>query len=312
MGDWVNDYLKEAKNRFSSDTFKEKKTAFSRFFKDAEIGIDTPINTLNLTVCRNFLNKQSEERSGYAANKDRKNLATAWKWGTVKLEGWPKGENYFLSVDKFPEVRQPRYVPPEDDFWKVYNQVEGQDQLMLLTFLHLAARRGEIFQLKWDDVDFSNNRIGLWTQKRKGGNKEYDRLPMTTDLRGALLQWWQERLLITDVERDHVFVCLDKTPFCEEYYGKPFTVRQHFMARLCNRVKVKPFGFHAIRHLTASILYKKGYPVSVIQTILRHKNPNTTVKYLRSHGLEETREALEEGLKGPAKVLEFKKAVNTK
>src|SRR5208283_2976510 len=136
MGDWVNDYLKEAKNRFSSDTFKEKKTAFSRFFKDAEIGIDTPINTLNLTVCRNFLNKQSEERSGYAANKDRKNLATAWKWGTVKLEGWPKGENYFLSVDKFPEVRQPRYVPPEDDFWKVYNQVEGQDQLMLLTFLH--------------------------------------------------------------------------------------------------------------------------------------------------------------------------------
>jgi len=133
---------------------------------------------------------------------------------------------------------------------------------------------------------------------------------MTTDLREALLNWWQERMLITDADREHVFICLDKTSFCEEYYGKPFTVRQHFMARLCGKAKVKHFGFHAIRHLTASILYQKGYAVSVIQAILRHKNPNTTAKYLRSLGLEETREALEEGLKGPAKVLEFKKAVN--
>jgi len=79
------------------------------------------------------------------------------------------------------------------------------------------------------------------------------------------------------------------------------------MERLCNRAYVKPFGFHAIRHLTASILYKKGYPLAVIQAILRHANPNTTARDIRSLGLEETRGTLEEGLKGPAEVIEFKK-----
>ena len=68
---------------------------------------------------------------------------------------------------------------------------------------------------------------------------------------------------------------------------------------------VKPFGYHAIRHLTASILYQKGYPLSVVQAILRHKNPNTTVRYLQTLGLEQAREALEEGLSGPAHVLDF-------
>jgi len=41
--------------------------------------------------------------------------------------------------------------------------------------------------------------------------------------------------------------------------------------------------------------------------ILRHSNPNTTARYIRSLGLEETRGALEEGLKGPARVIEFQK-----
>ena len=82
---------------------------------------------------------------------------------------------------------------------------------------------------------------------------------------------------------------------------------RHLMERLCKRAKVKPFGFHGIRHLTASILYQKGYTPSVIQTILRHVSPNTTARYIHSLGLEETREALEEGLKGPAQVIEFKK-----
>jgi hypothetical protein len=53
---------------------------------------------------------------------------------------------------------------------------------------------------------------------------------------------------------------------------------------------------------------KKGYPLTVIQAIPRHASPNTTARYIRSLELEETRGVLEEGLRGPAHVVEFKKA----
>jgi len=151
------------------------------------------------------------------------------------LKGFPKDlMNPFASVPKFKEDRNDRYVPQAEDFWKVFDLTEGQDKVMLTAFLHLAARRNEILSLKWSDVDFARHRVRLWTQKRKGG-REYDWLPMTSELRSSFLWWREQRLAMKTTDQEHVFVCLDQTPFCEQYYGKPFTVRQHFMRRLCEK-----------------------------------------------------------------------------
>jgi integrase len=73
--------------------------------------------------------------------------------------------------------------------------------------------------------------------------------------------------------------------------GAPYLYRQHWMKRLCTRAGVRPFGLHAIRHLSASILANEGVPVIVIQGILRHKNSNTTQRYL--HRLSEMKTALQ-------------------
>ncbi len=72
VGDWVNQYLEEAELRFAKVTFDEKKAAFTRFFTDTGLIKDSPIEGISLTVCRNYLIKQNRERSGNAANKDRK------------------------------------------------------------------------------------------------------------------------------------------------------------------------------------------------------------------------------------------------
>ncbi len=304
--DWANEYLDYSNERYAQKTYKEKRSVFERLIR--VFSPEMHVLDLSPAKCMSFLRKQASARSGYAANKDRKNLAAGWEWGRTYLAGFPQDDlNPFKAVKKFKEIRSPRYIPPEEDFWTVYESVEGQDKVMLLTCLHLAARRSELFNLTWADVDFGNNQVCLWTNKREDGNQEPDWLPMTTELRDALRRWWDERP-IKDVA--HVFVCLNPPPCTEHLYGEPFKYRQRFMANICKEAGVKPFGFHAIRHLTASILYRKGYSVGLIQAVLRHKSPTTTNRYLRSLGLEQVRDGLEEGLKGPAKVIEFKKQKN--
>jgi integrase len=300
LGDWAQTYLDVAKSRFADKTYDEKRSMFRRFFE--VVSPTLPVSKLKPADVLAYTIKQKEDRSGYAANKDRKNLVAAWNWGMKYMDPPLPGPNPCL-VDRMPEERQPRYVPPEEDFWKVFDTAEGQDKLMLLAFLHLAARRSEIFRLTWSDIDFGNNRVRLWTRKRADGTYEYDWLPMTAQLRESFRSWWENRPF---KDHSHVFLCLDETEFTREYYGKPFVYRLQFMRRLCDRAKVKRFGFHAIRHLSASILYSLGCEIAVIQAILRHKSPNTTERYLRSIGLERVRNALEDLTRPKGELIEFK------
>lgn len=288
LADWAQMYLDFAEATFSRKTYEEKKSLFRRFFKEVDPTLS--IEELNKPKVLAYIMKQEEDRSGNAANKDRKNLVAAWNWGVEYLDPPLPSPNPCL-VKRMPEVRHPRYIPPEKDFWQVYGVAQGQDKIMLLTFLHLAARRGEIFRLAVPDLDFDNSRLRLWTRKRKDGNFEYDWLPMTKELRDALL-WWLKKRPIKD--SPYVFLCLDDTPFCREDYGKPFRYRLQFMRRLCDKAGVKRFGFHAIRHLSAIILYKLGYGVNTIQLILRHKSPRTTELYLKNLGLGVAKDALNE------------------
>ena len=53
------------------------------------------------------------------------------------------------------------------------------------------------------------------------------------------------------------------------------------MPRLCG---VKPFGFHALRHKSASITFVVG-GLSAAQSLMGHYRATTTDRYVRSAGL---------------------------
>lgn len=214
----------------------------------------------------------------YAANKDRKNLLAAWNYAEEYIKGFPQTKKSPFKVRKMPEIRDPRYVPPLDDFWAVFNLAGEQDKVMLLTFLYTAARRGEVFKLTWNDIDFESKTIRLGTKKRENGSMEYDTLPMVDDLAEALKGRFKKSQSFTVFPTEQ---------------GKEYILRDKFMPKLCKLAGVQHFGYHGIRHLTATVLYHKGCDLSTIQAILRHKSPFTTTRYLKSLGLENVRDSLE-------------------
>lgn len=243
-----------------------------RSFKalQAEIDPSTPLDQVLpsdvLTVSQRLLT----DRSGAVANEFRKKWIAAWNWGTKYLNDMPRCANPFL-VEKMPEKKRAKYVPPVKDLYKVIDAVSTeQDEAMLWTQLHLAARPGEVFKLKWVDVDFSNQQVRLWTSKRKGGNTESDWVPMSDVLYSILLEQRQEN------GSEYVFIC----PVTGDRYKR----RQIWFDRLCVRAKVKRFTMHALRHLSASILSENGVPIRTIQAILRHRSLATTERYLHELG----------------------------
>jgi hypothetical protein len=85
LGDWIQKYLDYAKSRFTQKTYKEKCSMFRRFFK--HIDPVTSVSELKAAHVMEYIMAQKEKRSGYVANKDRKNIVAAWNWGLKRISG---------------------------------------------------------------------------------------------------------------------------------------------------------------------------------------------------------------------------------
>lgn len=266
--DFCTAYLKAQEGQCCKRTMNEKTLSCRRALKI--LSPDMQVEKITLPEAMEVLRHVAREDGGNVANKTRKNLAAMWEWGK-RYWGLPP-VNPFREAERFPYDRKPRYVPPEADFWKVYEVAQEQDKTFLLFLLHTGARREEAFRLDWQDVDFERQQVRLGTRKNSSRGITYAWIPMTTELAEALAN--KKGLKASG------------PVFTDPATGLPFRERMHFMERLCKRAGVKNFGFHAIRHLAATIMAHAGLDLPSVQAILRHQSPNTTARYIRSLGVQ--------------------------
>jgi integrase len=265
-------YLDYSETRHHKGTFAAKRIALKRLFLSVPPG--TAPETLTLQAVLASLTRTARETTNANANKDRKELSAFWEFGK-KFHGFPR-LNPFREVERFPERQEGHYVPPVQDFWRVYEAADLRDKALLLTLLHTAGRRSEVLHLIWADVDFSQRKIRLSTCKTRDGSRERVWLTMTKALHQALADHRMRR----HGGKEYVFV--SKTT------GEPYGDRKHFVERLCERAGVRPFGYHGIRGLSATLLAQE-IPPQEVQKILRHQNLATTVRYIRSLGITDDR-----------------------
>ncbi len=290
--EWEDLYLRHSEAEHVSKHFDGHRRSFR--YASEYLDMTKEVRAIDEPAAKRLLDDIAREKGSGVSNRTRKSLHTAWKYGCQYIEYFPKDiGNPFANIPHYKTEQQLRYVPGVSDFWRVVNAADDfQDRVLLLTFLFTAGRRGEIFGLQWEDIDFRRNMIRLWTRKRDRG-REYDLLPLVGELKRELLAHWENRAF---PNQPYVFVvtkALRTIPREKSRIGQPFVSRQKFLESLCKRAKVKPFGYHAIRHLTASMLWQNGETLDTIQSVLRHKAATTTNRYIRSLGLESARRGLE-------------------
>jgi integrase len=231
-----------------------------------------------------FLIKRGHD-SALAANRDLRYLRATFNFG-IK-QGLIK-TNPTQGLEFIPVERKLKYVPPKEDVTKMLLAADPEAQDYLVAIMNTMARVGEINRLTWEDVNFDQRWVVLYTRKKKGGHLTPRKVPMTTRLYEMLLRRHKNR----DKGKPWVFWSRLWSHKAKAFVERPYEYRNKLMAILCKRAGVRHFGFHALRHFGASVLDRANVPIGSIQRILGHENRTTTEIYLHSVG-EGEREAME-------------------
>jgi integrase len=268
LGSLTIEYM-EYSQRFSSRTITEKLALCNRLL--GAWGKEQPVALITPKMVLDYLTGQKQTRSASAANVDRKNMLAMWAYA----------KNYFnieecpaTRIPRFPHDRKPQYTPVRADVLKLKAVCKPDEWTMLLTYLHTGARKSELFKLTWEDIDFPNEKIRLWTRKTRDQSLKARWLDMTTELKTAL-EWWRKACPVKDTP--YVFVVTDKK---SPHYGNPFTMRRCFLSGLCKRAGIREMGFHALRRHVASYMAVQNVPLQVIQNVLGHAAISTTERYV--------------------------------
>lgn len=135
--------------------------------------------------------------------------------------------------------------------------------------LHTGLRRGELFGLRWQDIDLENAVLTVRqsiVEGIAGPPKNYRERTVPLDADAMM------SLLSVPTTHELVFHRGD---------GRPLTcsTAQNALYRACARASLRPIGWHTFRHTFASWLAAAGVPIPVIQGLLGHSTIMMTMRY---------------------------------
>jgi integrase len=265
-------YLADCKINYGKKTFDEKKYCLERFYKFTG---DISIIDIDPPTILEFINDRAKTQSNNAANKDRKNLKAFYSW-VQQMYGIMYDPT--APIKKKPHEKQPRRLIPIQDILKVILAATGHDRVLIGSYWHTGARKGEVLRWTWaDDINFDERWVRLGTKKSKTGEMVYEKLWMNDDLHKLLMWQWQNR----HPTSPYVFCHMNSK---SKFYGQPFIARNGLMKNLCKTADVDSFGFHDIRHTVAKYLndlQKVG--LKKVQQVLRHRRQATTEIYVEGN-----------------------------
>lgn len=177
----------------------------------------------------------------------------------VKEWGWLK-ENPLLKISRLREGKaRERYLEKEEIVHLLDTCKQSKSPYlygMVVFALGTGARRGEILNLKWEEVDFSRSTATFHSTK----NGETRTVPLGSSVLESLQQERQRRFVLSP----YVFPCADIRTAWENVVEK---------------AGLKKLRFHDLRHTAASHLAMNGASTLEIAAILGHKTLAMVKRY---------------------------------
>ncbi|MEM7675436.1 MAG: site-specific integrase [Myxococcota bacterium] len=202
----------------------------------------------------------------------RRLLATAEEWSLI---------------DRTPSVRRLRPAAPSFDwlnaresrrFLRVIDTDYPQWSALFWMALRTGLRRGELFALRWNDIDFSDGSVRVVRSVYRGRlgptkNGKERTVPMTSTLAKRLKIHRVGRGAPRANENGVVFPAANgKMALHQDQVAKP-------LGGALRKAGLRRMTFHALRHSFASQLVSAGRSIQEVQELLGHSSIQTTMRY---------------------------------
>lgn len=170
-------------------------------------------------------------------------------------------------VRKFQLDNQRMRVLSSDEEVRLFSELEKNKLVaqIVQTALHTGMRRGEIFNLKWFDVDFSRGLI----QVRVSKSNKKRLVPMNETV----------RQLLNKLEKMSEFV------FPSPKTNKRLNQIKTSFRKAVERAGLEDFRFHDLRHTAASRMAEAGASPFTLMKILGHSDIRMTSRYTHATDL---------------------------
>ncbi|GBE05073.1 tyrosine recombinase XerD [bacterium BMS3Abin10] len=182
----------------------------------------------------------------------------------TKAVDWEMVESETLKrvrkVKQLPENKRLRFIS-KTECQELISVCDPHLRPIVVTALNTGMRKGEIFNLKWDNVDLKHGFILLEITK----NGERREIPINDTLRSTL-QGITRRLDVPYV-------------FFDPATGKSYQDLKRSFKSALRRAKIQDFHFHDLRHTFASLLVMAGVDLTTASRLLGHKDIKMTLRY---------------------------------
>jgi len=188
-----------------------------------------------------------------------------------------------LETKTEPENKDRVRFLSNDELLRLMEVMQNKDAELLQMFvvsINTGLRKGNVFGLKWQWVDFDNQVIIVPAEAYK------TKKPFVCHLNDAVMEVLKERLSVKNDKIPYVFY-RPQTSDC-------WKSKQNVWTRIRKIAKVDDFHWHDLRHTFASYLVLRGVNLRTVQELCGHSNIKMTTRY--AHLNDEIRKSAVETL----------------
>jgi integrase/ribosomal protein L37AE/L43A len=191
----------------------------------------------------------------------RKNNAVDAYSSFLKMVGGEWDAPLYHCIRKLP------FIPKETEIDQLIAGCTQRVATFLQMLKETGARCGEIWQLKWDDVDFESKVVNITAEKNSN--------PRVVHLSNKMLE------MLTQIPKIYGERIFSLAPMPVDHFGTLFCIQRKRLAIKLSNPRLMKIHFHTFRYWKGTMLYHQTKDIYYVMQRLGHKNIKNTLLYIQ-------------------------------